>query len=67
MLTMNDLKEFERRMTSGALEDEFKYAPEERRIEILELLEKIMDVADIADETATRLIFRGSLPPRQSQ
>ena len=28
---------------------------------VLNLLEKFMDVAELADETATKLIFRGSL------
>lgn len=67
MLTMKDLEEFESRLKSGALEEEFKYAPEERRIEILELLERLMDVADLADEVATRLIFRGALPTAKAQ
>lgn len=67
MLTMKDLEEFETRLKSGALEEEFKCAPEERRVEILELLEKLMDVADLGDEVATRLIFRGAIPAGKAQ
>lgn len=60
MLYMKDLVELEDYLTSGRLEDEFEYSPEERRHEVLEFLEKLMDVADIADATATRLIFKNS-------
>lgn len=62
MLTMQELGEFEEYIKSGQLERDFKYSPEDRRVEILELLEKMMDVAELADEAATRLIFRG-IPP----
>ncbi|MBD5641509.1 MAG: hypothetical protein HDQ91_03715 [Desulfovibrio sp.] len=67
MLTLKDLEEFEMRLKSGALEEEFKCAPEERRVELLELLEKLMDTAELADEVATRLIFRGSIPTGKAQ
>lgn len=60
MLYMKDLVELEDYLTPGRLEDEFEYSPEERRHEVLEFLEKLMDVADIADATATRLIFKNS-------
>lgn len=59
MLTIKDLDEFEKYIRSGELEDNFKYSPEETRYQILELLEKLMDVSELADEVATRLIFRG--------
>lgn len=61
MLTKTDLEEFERQLQSGAIDAEFKCANEQQRGELLELLEKIMDVADLADEVATRLIFRGRM------
>lgn len=61
MLTMAELKDFEKRLQSGEVDECFKCADERERGEILELLEKIMDVADLANETATRLIFRGKL------
>lgn len=61
MLTIKDLEEFEEQLKSGAVEDQFEYAGEERRYEILELLDKLMDVADEANEVATRLIYKGSV------
>lgn len=61
MIGMKDLEEFEDWLTSGRLEDEFEYSPEDRRGEVLELLEKFMDVAEKADEAATKLIFKGGL------
>lgn len=59
MLTVNDLEELETYMRSGELEADFKDGCENDRFYLLELLEKLMDVAELADATATRLIFRG--------
>ncbi len=59
-LNINYLAELEEYLSSGRLEEDFSYSPEERRHEILEFLEKLMDVAELADATATRLIFKGS-------
>ena len=64
MLTVNDLEELETYMRSGELEADFKDGCENNRFYLLELLEKPMDVAELADATATRLIFRGlPVPP----
>lgn len=59
MLGIGELEEMEGYIRSGRLEEDFKNGGESRRHYILELLEKLMDVADLADEAATRLIFRG--------
>lgn len=61
MLTEQDLDEFARYMRSGEMEADFRDGCEHDRHYLLNLLEKFMDVADLADETATRLIFSGSL------
>lgn len=67
MLTVNDLAELEQYIRSGELEADFKDGCEHDRHYLLELLEKLMDVADLADATATRLIFRGlPVPPPPS-
>lgn len=58
MLDINELEKFAQFIRSGALEEKFKCGSEETRHKILELLEKLMDTADLADECATRLIFR---------
>ncbi len=58
MLTMEDLQKFAELMSSGELEEQFHYSSRDRQYEILDLLEKLMDVAEIADATATRLIFK---------
>lgn len=66
MLTVKDLENLETYINSGQLEDDFKDGCENDRFYLLELLEKIMDVAELADAAATRLIFRGlpmPLPP----
>jgi phosphopantothenate synthetase len=57
-LRMQYLLELEEYLRSGNLKEDFFYSPEERRHEILEFLEKLMDVAELADETATKIIFR---------
>lgn len=61
MLTEKDLDEFADYMRSGAMETDFRDGCEHDRHYLLNLLEKLMDVADLADETATKLIFRGGL------
>ncbi|MGE9986165.1 hypothetical protein [Desulfovibrio sp. SGI.169] len=64
MLTVNDLEELENYIRSGQLEADFKEGCEKDRFYLLELLEKLMDVAELADAAATRLIFRGlPVPP----
>ncbi len=59
MLTVKDLEELEHYIRSGELETDFKDGCEHDRHYLLELLEKLMDVGDLADELATKLIFRG--------
>ncbi len=61
MLTEQDLDEFARYMQSGEMENDFRDGCEHDRHYLLNLLEKFMDVADMANETATKLIFRGRL------
>jgi hypothetical protein len=56
-----DLDELHHYMTSGALEKDFAEGCEHDRFYLLELLEKLMDVAETADATATKLIFKGQL------
>lgn len=58
MISMQDLAEFEEAIKSGRLEECFKNGTEESRYQILGLLEKFMDAAELADEAATRMIFR---------
>lgn len=64
MLTVANLEALEAYINSGQLEEDFVDGCEHDRHYLLELLEKLMDVADLADAAATRLIFRGlPLPP----
>lgn len=60
MLNMKYLEELEEYMNSGNLEEDFKWSAEERRQELLEFLEKLMDLGELADKTATTVIFKGS-------
>lgn len=52
------LAEVEQYLASGRFSEDFMYSPEERRYEMLEFLEKLMDLGELADETATKIIFR---------
>lgn len=61
MLSIKDLEEFDTYMSSGELEKNFLEGSEKERYRLLELLEKLMDVAEHADELATSLIFRGRI------
>lgn len=55
------LEKLEAYFASGDLEMDFEYADEEKRGRILDFLEKLMDLADQADQAATKLIFKGQL------
>ncbi|MFZ5425980.1 MAG: hypothetical protein ACOZEN_03315 [Thermodesulfobacteriota bacterium] len=55
------LEKLEAYFDSGDLEMDFEYADEEKRGRILDFLERLMDLADKADEHATKLIFKGQL------
>lgn len=59
MLKIKELDAFMKSVDSGAFEQEFKLAGQEKKGEMLELLEAIMDAADLANEIATKLIYRG--------
>lgn len=65
MLTIAELESFTQSLRSGEFEKEFKAAGSIGRGEMLELLEKIMDAAELADEVATRLIYRGLPLPQK--
>lgn len=59
MLDIKNLESFAAFIKSGSLEEKFKCASEGTRYEILEILEKLMELGEMADECATRLIYRG--------
>ena len=62
MLKLEDLSELETYLRSGGLEKDFQDGCENDRNSLLELLEKLMDLGELADETATRIIYRGLNP-----
>ena len=62
MLKMEELQELENYIRSGELEKDFHDGCENDRHYLLELLEKLMDIGELADEAATRLIYRGLNP-----
>jgi len=51
------LAEMEEYLTSDQFMVEFEYSPEERRLELLGFLEKLMELGELADEVATKIIF----------
>ena len=61
LIDMDYLSRLEEYFSSGDCEFEFENGEEEKRYEILDFLEKLMDVADQADALATKLIFKGQL------
>ena len=60
MLSEKYLNDLEQYLKSGDLEEDFEHSSEERRLEILDYLERIMDLAELVDETATKLIFKNT-------
>lgn len=63
MLTIKDIEEFEQYLRSGRLENDFEYGSETERHAILELLQKFMDTADVVDEKASKIIYKGLQKP----
>ncbi|XPV76214.1 MAG: hypothetical protein ACNI27_16635 [Desulfovibrio sp.] len=61
MLDIKELEKIESFITSGDLEFEFENGDDEKRGALLDCLEKLMDLSDLADETATKLIFKGNM------
>jgi len=61
MLDPADLDKLAEYFASGDLAFDFENGDEQRRQMILEYLEKLMDLADQADELATKLIFKGGM------
>ena len=61
MLDSAELDALAEYFASGDLAFDFEHGDEERKQKILEFLEKLMDLADQADELATRLIFKGGM------
>ena len=62
MLKLEELTELETYLRSGELEKDFQDGCENDRNVLLELLEKLMDLGELADEAATRIIYRGLDP-----
>ncbi|ADH84834.1 hypothetical protein [Desulfurivibrio alkaliphilus] len=58
MLNEEYLRELEQYIASGRMEQEFACAPEQQRLTMLDQLEKLMDVAELADQAVTRIIFK---------
>ena len=54
------LEEVEQALASGRIEKDFKYGSQAKKEEILDFLQRLMDLADAADEVATRIIFKDS-------
>lgn len=52
------LESLEDYLKSGRFTEDFMYSPEERRLEMLQFMEKLMDLGELSDEVATRIIFR---------
>lgn len=60
MLPMDCLRDIEEMLSSGRLAEDFRDGCENDRQLILEFFEKLMDLGEAADKTATEVIFKGS-------
>ncbi|ADU61294.1 MAG: hypothetical protein KUA35_00105 [Pseudodesulfovibrio sp.] len=58
MLDIEYLKRVEQYFESGDCAFEFEHGEEERRLAIIEFLETLMDLGELADVLATKLIFK---------
>lgn len=59
-LNLNYLLELYQYMSGGGMALDFSCSSEERRLEILEFLDKLMDLGEMADQVASEMIFRDS-------
>lgn len=57
-LNIQYLNEIEEYLKSGYYQEDFFFSEEERRLEMLGFLEKLMELGELADEVATKIIFR---------
>ncbi|GAB6058608.1 hypothetical protein [Desulfonatronum parangueonense] len=60
MLPMDTLREIENMLTSGQIAKDFEDGCENDRYLILDFLEKLMELGEAADKTATEIIFKSS-------
>ncbi|WP_029898689.1 hypothetical protein [Desulfohalovibrio reitneri] len=60
LIDIDYLERLEEYLASGQFSKEFENATEANKHGMLEFLEKLMDVAELADETATKVIYKGS-------
>lgn len=58
MLDIDYLKRVAHYFESGDCKFEFEHGEEERRLEIIDFLEHLMELGEMADELATKLIFK---------
>lgn len=58
MLDIDYLKRVAHYFESGDCKFEFEHGEEERRLLILDFLERLMELGEQADELATKLIFK---------
>lgn len=58
MLDIDYLKRVAHYFDSGDCKFEFEHGEEERRLEIIDFLEHLMELGEQADELATKLIFK---------
>lgn len=58
MLDIDYLKRVAQYFESGDCKFEFEHGEEERRLEIIDFLEHLMELGEQADELATKLIFK---------
>jgi hypothetical protein len=61
MLDTDYLNRLETYFKDGDCQFEFDNGDEQRRLAILDFLEKLMELGEQADELATKLIFKGGL------
>lgn len=58
MINMEYLEKVEAWIRSGDLEADFGFSPDERRFEMLEFLEKLIEIGEMADAAATRILMK---------
>ena len=58
MLRLNAIREFKNYLKSGQWEEHFDYRTSDGQAEMLDLLEELFELCDIADQILTRKLYK---------
>ena len=58
MITEDDIEDFKNYLASGRWEEDFEYRTAEGQAEMLDMLESLFDLCDLADKLLTKKLYK---------